>query len=222
MTHQSKETQQFWNDTRISNYFASKPADPRLEKLLNEHVLTGTRALDLGCGGGRHSQFLVERGFRVSAIDVNPEMLRTTKARIDALGKEIDIREGSIIDTTFDDTEFDLVVVTGVLHQARSADEYRVALTELSRVLKPGGFVFLNIFTNAAWDPTYEVTDPPYVVRTKEGLTMTLLPKEVFIAMMHDQGLALDEEYGEDIKQENTGPRAVYRATFKKLGQQLP
>jgi tellurite methyltransferase len=33
----------------------------------------GRRALDLGCGGGRDTRYLLEQGFTVTAVDVSPE-----------------------------------------------------------------------------------------------------------------------------------------------------
>ena len=213
--HQNNETIKFWNDKRIGTYFRNKDADPRLANFVATLENTADmRALDLGCGGGRHSQFFVENNFKTSAIDINPGMLATTKARIKKLGRTIDVQKGSILEIPYKNDEFDIVLTTGVLHQAQNIEQYKTAITELRRVIKPSGYIFLNIFTNGIWDPTYSLLNDPYVVTTKEGLTMTLLPKEFFIELMNNQGFKLFIDYGEDIKEENTGPRAVYRAIF--------
>lgn len=45
-----------------------------LPGLLEEHV-TGTRALDFGCGAGRSTRFLRELGFRVTGVDISAAML---------------------------------------------------------------------------------------------------------------------------------------------------
>jgi len=215
---QSKETIQFWNDTEIAEYFKSKQADPRLVDFVSGlGDTTGLRALDLGCGGGRHSEFFAQNNFVTSAVDINSRMLKTTRERVALIGKPIDIQLGSILDIPHNDHEFDIVLTTGVLHQAQNVDQYKIAIQELSRVLKPEAFTFLNIFTNGIWDDTYTQLEDEYAVMTQEGLTMTLLPKELFIEMMADEGLKLFIDYGEDIKQENTGPRAVYRAVFTKV-----
>ncbi len=39
------------------------------------------RVLDIGCGPGRHSLWLQERGFDVVAIDISPLVVRVAKAR---------------------------------------------------------------------------------------------------------------------------------------------
>jgi len=214
---QSNETFQFWNDLEIAEYFKSKQADPRLIDFVSRlGDTTDLRALDLGCGGGRHSEFFAQNNFITSAVDINPRMLETTQNRVALTGKPIDVQLGSILDIPHIDNEFDIVLATGVLHQAQNIDQYRTAIKELSRVLKPDAFTFLNIFTNGVWDDTYTQLDDEYAVMTREGLTMTLLSKEIFVEMMTDEGLKLFIDYGEDIKEENTGPRAVYRAVFTK------
>lgn len=210
----------FWNSGEITNYFESKPPDPRIVEFLDQHEgsLTGAVALDLGCGGGRHSELLASRGFDLHAVDVNLAMLETTKSRLEKNGLSGDIRFGTILSIPHESNKFDLVVTTGVLHQATSPEEYDVALSELARVTKPAGYVLLNIFTNKVWDETFSpLGASPYSVLTQEGLPMTLLPSDDFNARMARNGFDLIESQGEEIKQENTGPRAVYRAVYQKL-----
>lgn len=219
---ETKEEIKFWNDAEITKYFATKPADPRvkarLEKVNNSADKT---ILDLGCGGGRHSELVLQLGFSLRSIDVNPQMIEFTRSRIKPYIKDKNLGEivsyGSIENIPYLDELFDGIVTTGVLHQAKDLEEYKVTINELSRVLKPGGFITLNIFTNRDWDDSYEVVSQEgYTVRTKEGLYMTLLPKELFYFLMENVGLILEEELIEETKMENTGPRTVLRANFIK------
>lgn len=48
--------------------------------LIRAHV-TGTRALDFGCGAGRSSRFLRALGFDVTGLDVSEPMLREARSR---------------------------------------------------------------------------------------------------------------------------------------------
>jgi len=101
--------------------------------------------------------------------------------------------------------------------EARTVDEYGQAMDELSRVMQPKAPVLLNVFTNKVWDDTYRTaTSDGLSVVTREGLGMTLLPRDLFVDMMAQRGLKLFADQGEDIKMENTGPRAVFRAFFAK------
>lgn len=215
------KTKYFWNNPENVNYFSQKLADPRivkrLESLLSEKSIDSKMsALDLGCGGGRHTEMLVKMGFSTSVIDLNPQMLRATVKRVGK--KNLDsVKRGTIVKLPFKDESFDVVVTTGVLHQAKNIYEYQVAIKELSRLLKPKGIVCLNIFTSHVLDDTYTKLPDAFVYQTKEGLGMTLLSKTTFYEIMDWYGLALEEELSEDSVEENTGKRSVLRCNFVKV-----
>ena len=48
---------------------------PVLDELLLRHLPAGVAVLDVCCGTGRVSQALAERGFKVTGLDLDPEML---------------------------------------------------------------------------------------------------------------------------------------------------
>ena len=50
-----------------------------LPEILAGHV-TGTRALDFGCGTGRSTKFLQKLGFNVTGVDVSEDMLRIARS----------------------------------------------------------------------------------------------------------------------------------------------
>lgn len=219
MVKQTQGEKCFWNDADMAAYFAAKPADPRIRDFVAAHYAHpgGLSALDLGCGGGRHSELLAESGFNVISVDPNEGMRRATQTRLAAKGLTATIHEGEILAVPSHDEQFDLVVTTGVLHQANTSAEYEEALSELHRVMKRGAYVCLNIFTNAAWDPTYRtVSEDGYSVMTAEDLPMTLWPRDHFVERMYEHGFILVLDYPEEVRPENTGARAVYRANFQK------
>ncbi len=215
------KTKYFWNSQQNVNYFSQKPADPRivkrLENLLSDSIINNKMsALDLGCGGGRHTEMLLKMGFETSVMDLNPQMIRATVKRV---GKKNlhSVKRGSIVKLPFKDEAFDVVVTTGVLHQAKNIYEYQTAVNELSRVLKPNGIVCLNIFTSTLLDETYTRLPAAFAYQTKECLDMTLLSKTTFYELMEWYSLALEEELSEDSVEENTGKRSVLRCNFVKV-----
>lgn len=215
----TSDERQFWNESDMVEYFAEKPADPRIASYLSDAYKStyGLHALDLGCGGGRHSELLARRGFVLDAVDVNTAMLARSAKRLAESNLKGNIQEASITSLPFEDARFDVVITTGVLHQAKTVADYHVAIKELSRVTKDGGTILLNIFTNDVWDETYTPLDDTHnSVITEQGVRMTLLSKDEFIGAMKTAGFGLVLDYGTDIKQENTGQRAVFRAVFGK------
>lgn len=208
----------FWNNRDIVKYFSNKPADYRIKERLekiNQAERVSMRALDLGCGGGRHTELLANLGFQTYAIDPNPVMLQSTKKRVKSNSLK-GVRRGVMTKLPYKDSTFDVVVTTGVLHQARNLSEYELAIHELSRVVKKTGVVCLNIFTSRVIDQSMLKTNNVFSYQTKEGLYMTLLDKRCFYEMMSWNGLSLENEISEDIVSENTGPRSVLRCSFIK------
>ena len=65
-----------------------------LPEIIREHV-TGTRALDFGCGAGRSTRFVRRLGLEVTGVDIAPEML--AKAReLDPAGDYRLAQEGDL------------------------------------------------------------------------------------------------------------------------------
>lgn len=218
MTSNRRESD-FWNSANTTSYFAGKQPDPRIEEFLREHPpAPHSKALDLGCGGGRHTELLAKNGYEVIGIDINQAMLETTRLRMEALALRVDLLRDSITQIPCPDESFDLVVATGVLHQAEDVVQYDQAISELARVMKMGAYVLLNVFTNKSWDESYRVVSlSGYSVVTKEGLPLTLLPRGMFVDKMLAHNLHLNADQGEDTVQESTGERSVFRGFFTKL-----
>ena len=101
----------------------------------------GMHVLDVGCGAGDVALLaaeLVGETGRVTAIDVNPDILVATRQRVAALGvNHIDFVEGDVRTHEFDD-QFDAVI--GRLTLMYMADPV-VALRRVTSHLRPGGLV---------------------------------------------------------------------------------
>ena len=68
------------------------------------------RALDLGCGNGRHAMWLAERGWRVTAVDFSTEALRQARERAAATGVDVDWVEADLAAYEPERQAFDLVL----------------------------------------------------------------------------------------------------------------
>lgn len=73
---------------------------PQLERLAASEEAERDRpfgpALDLGCGTGRWSVLLAERGWKVTGIDVVPKAVRAARERVREEGVEVEILEGDV------------------------------------------------------------------------------------------------------------------------------
>jgi len=106
-----------------------------LDKLKN---VSGTRVLDEGCGEGRICRQLARGGAETIGLDPTPEMIEQAIARHES-GQYI---EGYAENMPFLDNSFDTVVSYVSLCDM---PDYRSAITEMARVLKPKGALLVAI-----------------------------------------------------------------------------
>ena len=101
--------------------------------------------LDGGCGGGRYLVALSNLGAReVQGIDLSEQHIEIVKKRLaDRNLTQASAQKASVLDIPFEDNYFDFVVSTGVIHHTPNP---RAAFSELARVLKPNGRMFLAVY----------------------------------------------------------------------------
>jgi SAM-dependent methyltransferase len=102
--------------------------------------IEGRRALDLGCGTGRHTLKLAEIGARVVALDQSPEMVAQARAKLSAY--PVDWVLHRLPDPLpFRDAVFDIVVLGLV---AEHVADVATMMSEVARLLAPGGRCILS------------------------------------------------------------------------------
>lgn len=103
------------------------------------------RVLDLGCGSGRHTVLLAKMGFEVHATDISKKGSELTKKWLDENNLIAELKEASCYEKLpFDDNYFDAVVSIQVIHH-NYHDKIRFCISEIERVLKPGGIIFITV-----------------------------------------------------------------------------
>jgi SAM-dependent methyltransferase len=100
-------------------------------------------ALDVGCGEGRFCRVLREHGIAPIGIDPTAALLEEARRR-DPQG---DYRIGRAEQLAFDDGTFELVVSYLTLIDIT---DFRAAIGEMARVLKPGGTLLIANLTSFA------------------------------------------------------------------------
>jgi SAM-dependent methyltransferase len=98
--------------------------------------LTGVDAVELGCGTGYVSAWLLRRGARPVGVDVSREQLATARRLQDEHGLSFPLFEASAEHLPFPDASFDLAI--SEYGASIWADPY-LWVPEAARVLRPGG-----------------------------------------------------------------------------------
>jgi ubiquinone/menaquinone biosynthesis C-methylase UbiE len=136
--------------------------------------ITGKKCLDAGCGGGRNSIALAKIGAdSVVGIDNGAVGLADARARTQALGiSNVTYVQSSILQTPFDPEQFDFIWCAGVL--MHTVDPH-MALVELHRVLRPGGYLFLLVYATGGlrW-PMVQLLRPIAAVIGEESISKAL------------------------------------------------
>lgn len=101
------------------------------------------RVLEIGCGAGLLSIALARAGYLVEAIDPEPTMVELAQqhATRDGVDSRLTVTSGDAHGLSFEAERFDLVVALGVMPWLHSEP---VALSEMRRVLRPGGYLLLT------------------------------------------------------------------------------
>jgi len=114
-------------------------------------VAPGQAVLDVACGTGALTMAaaaIVGSHGRVAGLDANPDMLAVARRK----SKIIDWREGRAEDLPFDDASFDAVISQfGLMF----FDDRPRALSEMMRVLKPGGRLTVAVCGAVERSPGY-------------------------------------------------------------------
>lgn len=109
----------------------------------------GDRVLDLGCGEGRHAiTAYLDQTVTVVGLDLSNKDLHTARARYaefhdpNDCARRVDFLRASGLQLPFTNESFDKVICAEVLEHI---EDYEAVLSEIHRVLKPGGKLAVSV-----------------------------------------------------------------------------
>ena len=118
------------------------------DQLLKGRLVPGMRVLDAGCGSGRNLVYLLKSGYEVFAVDESEQAIAHVRALASGLAPHLppnNFKCGSVERIGFEESEFDVVLSSAVLHFARDDDQWMAMVQEMWRVLRPGGIFFARL-----------------------------------------------------------------------------
>jgi SAM-dependent methyltransferase len=121
------------------------------DQLLKGRFDTRLRVLDAGCGDGRNLHYLLRAGFDCFGIDEDARSIDQVRRRAAQLAPALAASHfvvGDLAALPWDAASMDAVICSAVLHFSKDAVHFGRMLTELWRVLAPGGLLFARLASN--------------------------------------------------------------------------
>lgn len=139
-----------YHPPEVSGRIATAISDP-LERAFKEaHVL------EVGVGTGRIGVPVVARGFRFTGLDADAEMMELFRTKISGVSRKVSLVEADAQDLPFEANTFHAVIAVHIWHLV---PDLELALTEATRVLRPGGFLFEGWDAPDKDSPVLEIQD---------------------------------------------------------------
>ena len=103
--------------------------------------LTGGRVLEIGCGRGIGADIALSDfgAASVDAFDLDPKMVKQAKCYLNKHGDKVHVWVGDASTISVPGSTYDAVLDFAIIHHV---PEWRQAVREIQRVLKPGGYFY--------------------------------------------------------------------------------
>lgn len=123
-------------------------------EVFDSHVVMahGTKdALDIGCGTGVHTQWLVDKGYNTVGIDTSMEMLKLARAKSRHWSSRPEFIYSDALDMAeLESRSFDVITCLG--STLNHVEDWRLLSRQVSRHLRPGGQFIFSFDNNSLLD----------------------------------------------------------------------
>ena len=139
-------------------------------------------------------------------MDISPEMLKVAKETLDKKALQVNIIEGNIEETGFQNEEFDLVFPEGGVISLTPNPEKM--MQEFSRIVKPGGYIWIDYLNLHGWamlQPDIErklsliKQDEEMIYMGKNEIPFRLFAPKTIRHLLYDAGFLEINEFGNGI-----------------------
>lgn len=180
-------------DTKPYNAYYERPATLSLLPNVEDKFV-----LDAGCAAGWYTNWLLEHGAKVTALDISPKMIEMTKKRVGEKANIIKADLNKSLDF-LNDEQFDVVLSSLTLHYLKKWD---TVMNEFNRILKNNGilvfsvhhpFMDFTVFNRENYFLTELLTDEWQTHKGKEKVQFYRRPLSKIIQPLLKAGFVIDE-----------------------------
>lgn len=121
---------------------------PYLLPFLELESLKGKTVLEIGLGSGFTLHHIAEVASNCYGVDISEKTVQLCKKRTEHFGLDIQLINASSTAIPLPDNSIDVVVSIGCLHHI---PEIQLAVDEIYRLLKPGGYLKGMVYNRNSW-----------------------------------------------------------------------
>lgn len=162
------------------------------DQLLRGRFDRRRRVLDAGCGDGRNLIWLLRHGFDCYGVDSDADAVRRMRQVAADVAPRVPADHFTIAEVDrlpFGDGSMDAVICSAVLHFARHEAHFANMVTEMWRVLAPGGLLFARLASNIGLED--EVGPAGRVVRLPDGTDRFVVDEPMLLQLTARLGARL-------------------------------
>ena len=135
----------------------------RQELIEQANITSGQRILDIGCGTGSFAVLLKRQcaDVEVIGLDPDPKALRRAKTKSERAGVSVRFDQGFADELRYESKSFDRVFSSLMFHHLDKQTQQKT-LSEVLRILKPGGSFHLLDFASDDHGPNASASPQPH------------------------------------------------------------
>jgi len=161
-----------------------------LDQILKERYTANQIILDAGCGSGRNLKWFYKNGVEIYGVDADSQKIETSKINYPKKLNNFSVEQ--IDNLSFKDGFFHHIICNAVLHFAVNEDHFFKMISELIRILKPNGSLFVRIASNISLEKKVQHLQEG-VYKIPDGTKRFLLTKTLLEKMMKKHSLEFIE-----------------------------
>jgi ubiquinone/menaquinone biosynthesis C-methylase UbiE len=127
-----------------------------LDEIIKGRYNKTDKILDAGCGSGRNLKWFYENSYTFFAVDNDAERLEKAKELYP--NKKENFSVSNVESLPFTSESFQHIICNAVLHFAKNTGHFEVMFSELVRVLKPNGTLFIRMTSDIGIEKIVKTT----------------------------------------------------------------